>query len=79
MKGSVGPRIREARQRKGWTQHELAAAIHQHPNSVSRWERGGVRPSIDVLALIAEATDTSADFLLGLIPEPRSIQGGSRS
>ena len=73
MTGTVGPRIREARQRSGWTQHELAAAIHQHPNSLSRWERDGVRPSIDVLAAIAGATNVSADFLLGLIPEPRSI------
>ena len=62
----VGSCIRQARQLRGWTQHELALAIGQHPNSISRWERGPVRPSVDVVAEISRATGVSADFLLGL-------------
>ncbi len=69
----VGSRIRQVRQLQGLTQYELALAIHQHPNSVSRWERGAVRPSVDVVATIARVTGISADFQLGLVPVPHLI------
>jgi len=70
----VGSGIRQARQLRGWTQHELALAIGQHPNSISRWERGPVRPSVDVVAKISKATGVSADFLLGLTSETGLVQ-----
>jgi transcriptional regulator with XRE-family HTH domain len=73
MATHVGSGIRQARQLRGWTQHELALAIGQHPNSISRWERGPVRPSVDVVAKISRATGVSADFLLGLTSEPGPI------
>lgn len=73
----VGSRIRQVRQLQGLTQYELSLAIHQHPNSVSRWERGTVRPSVDVIATIARSTGISADFLLGLIPVPRPLDRSS--
>jgi transcriptional regulator with XRE-family HTH domain len=79
MTTDVGSRIRQARQLSDWTQHELSLAIGQHPNSVSRWERGTVRPSVDAVAEISRATGVSADFLLGLISVPKPVQSDSRT
>jgi transcriptional regulator with XRE-family HTH domain len=73
VKTDVGSRIRHARQLRDWTQHELAVAIGQHPNSLSRWERGAVRPSVDVVAKISRVTGVSGDFLLGLSSDPGPI------
>jgi transcriptional regulator with XRE-family HTH domain len=74
----VGSGIRQARHLRGWTQHELALAIGQHPNSISRWERGPVRPSVDVVAKISRATGVSADFLLGLTSDPEPAHKATR-
>ena len=43
---TLGARIREARQREGLTQLELARQISSDPNLVSRWERDQSEPSL---------------------------------
>lgn len=52
------------RQRKGWTQEELAEASNLHRSYVSQIERGLVNPSIETLARIAEALGVSICDLL---------------
>lgn len=60
----VGDRIREARERKGWLQKELAQRVHVEPQTVSNWERGVTTPDLDKLDLLARELDlVAADFL----------------
>jgi transcriptional regulator with XRE-family HTH domain len=61
----VGDRIREARERKGWLQKELAGRVHVEPQTVSNWERGVTTPDLDKLAILARELDQEvADFLV---------------
>ncbi len=44
---TYGEIIREARERRGWTQQELADALSSSTTSISNWERQNTRPSIE--------------------------------
>jgi len=70
-RGEVGERIREARAAKGWKQKHLAAEVEVEPITVSRWERGATTPDLDVLRLVAEATDRPLAYFVGSGEEPR--------
>lgn len=41
---AIGPEIRDARRRKGWTQGDLAARLGVSMRTVSRWESGASAP-----------------------------------
>lgn len=60
----LGERIREARASKGWKQRELASEVEVEPITVSRWERGATTPDLDVLRLVAEATDKPLSYFV---------------
>jgi len=62
----LGERIRELRTECGLSQKQLAAKIGVATNTVSQYESGKSKTSIDVLANLAVALDTTTDFLLGL-------------
>jgi transcriptional regulator with XRE-family HTH domain len=49
---TVGERIREARQARGWSQLRLSVELGVTPVAVHHWERGSRRPSVYVLAQI---------------------------
>ena len=64
---TLGERLSAVRERRGLTQGEVARRAHLPQQAISRLERGErshVRS--DVLARLAIALETSADFLLGL-------------
>ena len=42
QKKAEGARLRAFRRSQGWHQHELAAKLHLHTNTVARMERGVV-------------------------------------
>ncbi len=63
---ALGERIRELRTECGLSQKQLAAKIGVATNTVSQYESGKSKTSIDVLANLAVALDTTTDFLLGL-------------
>ena len=48
------------------SQEELANMLGVHSPIVGRYERGEVKPSIEVAAKIAEALGVSLDYLTGL-------------
>ena len=56
-------RLAEARNEKGMTQGELAKKIGVTPQAVSKWERGGSYPDIEMLDAIATILDCSLDYL----------------
>ena len=60
----LGERIREARASKGWKQRELASEVEVEPITVSRWERGATTPDLDVLRLVADATDKPLSYFV---------------
>jgi transcriptional regulator with XRE-family HTH domain len=63
-RGELGGRIREARAAKGWKQRELASEVEVEPITVSRWERGATTPDLDVLRLVAEATEKPLSYFV---------------
>ena len=64
MKTDFKDRIKQARNNKGLSQNELANAIGVHVTNISRYERGENRPTTDVLTKLANALDTTADYLM---------------
>ena len=51
----IAERVRQARERLGMTQAELAARIGSTQPAIARLEAGGVMPNLDTLRRIAEA------------------------
>ena len=60
----VGRRIHDARERMGMTQQRLSDEVDCESRHISAIETGVRRPSIDMLAKISEALDTSVDYFL---------------
>lgn len=65
-------RIKEARERAGYTQTELAARIGVAPNTFNGYENGLHDPKSKMLRLIASECNTSIDYLLCLTDDPTS-------
>lgn len=72
-------RIKEARNRKGITQKMLANRLGIAQTTVSGWENGAKRPSIDTIIKIANLLDVSTDYLLERADYPFSIAENPRS
>src|SRR5690348_2660943 len=70
---SVGPRLRELRQRGGLTLTELSAATGISTSTLSRLESGGRRPTLELLLPLARAHGVQLDDLVGGPPtgDPR--------
>ena len=60
----VGARVRELRQKKGWTLDQLAGEVGVSKGSLSLLENGKARPAGLVMLRIANALDASVDYLL---------------
>lgn len=69
----IGDRIRERRKILGLTQKELARKVKVSSQVVSNWERGYTDPDHDDIARLAEALETSSDYLLNRTDEPLNI------
>ena len=61
---SIGKRIKHYRTQKKLTQEELGKAVFATPVHISYIETGARTPSLEILILIANALDVSADDLL---------------
>ncbi len=64
-KNTLSKRIKELRQKKDLTQRQLAKMANTTPTSVSAYEKGQKTPSIEALCNIANALETSVDWLCG--------------
>lgn len=62
----LGEKIKELRIERELSQKQLAAKIGVATNTVSQYESGKSKTSIDILANLAIELDTTTDFLLGL-------------
>ena len=61
---SIGKRIKHYRAEKGFSQDKLAELVSTTYKHISNIETGVKGPSIEMLILIANALDVSADDLL---------------
>jgi len=66
----IGNRIRELREGLEMSQPMLAEKVGVARNTVSQYESGTCKMSIDVLVRLAVALDISTDYLLGLKKYP---------
>ncbi len=62
--------LKELREKKGFTQEQLAAVLHLSKNAISHYEKGINSPNIDTLAKIADTFDVSVDYLIGRTSVP---------
>ncbi len=57
-------RLKELRANKKVSQNELASSIEVHVTNISRYERGENKPTTEVLTKLANALDTTTDYLM---------------
>jgi transcriptional regulator with XRE-family HTH domain len=67
---SIGRRIAGRRVYLGISQEELAARIESSQKQISRYETDSNSPSAETIVGIAEALETTTDYLLGRIDDP---------
>ena len=63
-KAALGKKLRQARQRKGYTQHVLAEMADIGDVYLGEIERGVKMPSLNIFIKLIEALDVSADYIL---------------
>ena len=59
-------RLREARERQGLNQAELAARAAMQPSAIAHFEASRRKPSFENVRRLARALDVSSDYLLGV-------------
>ena len=59
-------RIREARERLGWTQSDLAKKMGTTQQTIQRYEAGAVDVNSSKLVRLAEIRGTTVDYLIGI-------------
>ena len=64
MENNVGRRIYEIRNRRNYTQEQLAEKVGSVPSYISNIERKNKCPSLTLLRKIVKELDTSYDYLL---------------
>lgn len=69
MMRDIGKNIRLAREKKGYSQEQLAALLFVTRQTVSNYETGRSRPDVETLAKLAELLDTEVTELI-YGPEP---------
>ena len=57
--------IRQARERIGLSQIELAQAVGVSQGAISQWEKGLTHPSFKVLRTLARVLNTTIDEIVG--------------
>lgn len=58
-------RLRELRKTYGYTQRQVADALHVSQPSYIRYENGSSEPTLENLVKLADLYDVSVDYLLG--------------
>ncbi len=65
-----GSRLREWRDKRGYTQEELADLLGVSYQQIWRYESGKNDPTGDSLARMAKLLQITTDYLLGLVDDP---------
>jgi transcriptional regulator with XRE-family HTH domain len=59
-------RLREARERQGLNQAQLAAKAAMQPSAIAHFEANRRKPSFENVRRLAKALDVSSDYLIGV-------------
>ncbi|MHA4094824.1 helix-turn-helix domain-containing protein [Bacillus cereus] len=57
-------RLKEEREKRNWSQHDLAEKLHVSSQSVSKWETGKNYPSIEIIIHLSDLFGITIDELL---------------
>ncbi|MEM5650461.1 helix-turn-helix transcriptional regulator [Bacillus cereus] len=57
-------RLKEEREKRNWSQNDLAEKLHVSRQSVSKWETGKNYPSIEIIIHLSDLFDITIDELL---------------
>ncbi|MGH1041576.1 transcriptional regulator [Bacillus wiedmannii] len=57
-------RLKQEREKRNWSQHDLAEKIHVSRQSVSKWETGKNYPSIEIIIHLSDLFGITIDELL---------------
>lgn len=68
VRRTLGANVRRARERRGWSQEELADRSGIHRTYISGVERGARNPTIRIVASIATALELPAAALVEETP-----------
>jgi transcriptional regulator with XRE-family HTH domain len=60
---TLGKRIKQLRQQRGWSQAQLSKKLNVHQKQISGYERGIHSPSIELLVRMAELFNVSLDYI----------------
>jgi transcriptional regulator with XRE-family HTH domain len=66
-----GDRLLAMRNKRGYSQADLAQIADLGPNQVYRYEANTAEPTPEVLVKLASALEVTTDYLLGLVDSPR--------
>lgn len=61
---NIAEQIKLHRQKKNWTQEELAVQLHVSRSTISSWEVGRTYPDLEMIVLISDLFEISLDELL---------------
>jgi len=64
IRKAVGGRIKQLRKQRGWTQKELAKYLEGSYQQLNKYESGIHAPPLDKLAQLADALNTTIDYLI---------------
>jgi transcriptional regulator with XRE-family HTH domain len=73
LRTALAANLRDARQRMGWTQEEMAERSRLSVEEYGHIERGVALPSLDAFVDICRVLGEMSDWLLGL-PPPRRLR-----
>lgn len=71
-------RLRQAREKRGLSQGDLAKRAGLQPSAVSHFETGQRKPSFDNLRRLADALACTTDYLLGRVDDIAAIAGADK-
>lgn len=73
-KDLYGLRLKKLRNQTGEKQADLAELLGVKPNQIVEMENGRKTTTFEKLTIICKHYNVSADYLLGLIDEPRPLK-----
>ena len=73
-KDLYGLRLKKLRNRAGEKHADLAELLGVKPNQIVEMENGRKTTTFEKLTMICQHYNVSADYLLGLIDEPRPLK-----
>ena len=63
---NIQERLREAIKNSNLSQKEIASLIGVSPQTVSKYMKNNIFPSLDTLAKLCKVLDVKSDYILGL-------------